>query len=393
MIISRRSLLKALGLSPLATQMISPLALAAQSNDRWKRTLILIELNGGNDGLNTVVPYRDPLYRQFRPKLAIGANKVLQLDETLGLHPALKPLMPLWRDNEVAVALGVGYPDANLSHFRSIDIWDTGSDSQDYLDQGWIAEAFMTNRPPKSAAAEGIVLGRNSHGPLYGPDMRAISLKKTKLLKPGKIMANSAPSSGQPSQTNPALAHILQTREKLQSASRAILSRHANKVDPGADFPKTDIGQQLKTIAQLIISGAGVPVYKSSLGGFDTHGNQAGKHARLLSQLSDAIAAFSLSMKKHDLWRDSLIMTYAEFGRRPKENASGGTDHGTAAPHFLIGGRVKGGLYGKQPPLDALNGKNLAHRLHYRRLYATVTREWWDLETKFITEKPLGCIA
>jgi len=384
----RRTLLKTL-LSSVAVAGLPGPVQAAIRPAHWDRTLILIELNGGNDGLNTVIPYRDPEYRRLRPTLAIDGDQVLKLDEQLGLHPSLARLMPAWRDKQLAISLGVGYPDPDFSHFRSIDIWDTASDSQDYLERGWVAEIFRTDRPPGSAAAEGVILGRNSAGPLYGPEMRTISLKQ-----PGKLRMTGAElrSDGQLSMP-PALAHILKTERALGDVSRALLSRRAETLDPGVDFPATDFGRQLKAVAQLIISGARIPVFKTSLSGFDTHSNQLNRHARLLLQFAEAVAAFSASMKRHGLWGNTLLMTYGEFGRRPRENASRGTDHGSAAPQFLIGGGVRGDLYGTQPPLDRLQGENLTYRLHFRRMYATVIREWWGLQQNFIHELPLDCIV
>ena len=148
----------------------------------------------------------------------------------------------------------------------------------------------------------------------------------------------------------------------------------------------------MKLAAKLIISNIGVPVIKSSLSGFDSHSNQIEKHPVLLSELANGVTAFSTSMKKHHLWDKVLVMTYAEFGRRPSENSSDGTDHGTSAPHFILGGLVKGGLYGEQPPLSDLEGENLAYRLHFKQLYATVAKEWWGLKAQFSQREPLNCI-
>ncbi|MDP6785775.1 MAG: DUF1501 domain-containing protein [Rhodospirillales bacterium] len=356
---------------------------------RWDRTLVLVELFGGNDGLNTVVPYTDPEYHRLRPTLAIGRDRVLPLDERLGFHPSLAPLMGLWRGGELAVALGVGYPDPNLSHFRSIDIWDTASDAAETTRQGWVARLLEESRPTGSFDAAGVVLGRNSLGPLANREPIALSLDD-----PHRFVAEAGRMEETPGRAvNPALAHVTGVHQRSLLGARALSERNLGAVEAGAEFPLSPFGRRLETVARLLASGLAVPVVKVSLSGFDTHAAQAGVHGRLLRQLADALAAFAAAMKAHGLWERVLVMTYAEFGRRVAENGSLGTDHGTAAPHFLLGGRVRGGLYGAQPPLDDLSDGNLAYRLHFRSLYATAAREWWGVETSFIAEEGLGCIV
>ena len=167
-------------------------------------------------------------------------------------------------------------------------------------------------------------------------------------------------------------------------------------VETGVEFPAGHLGESLRTAARLLIAGVRVPVIKAYLRGFDTHKSQGGRLPQLHAELAGSMAAFAQSMKAHGLWDDVLVMTYSEFGRRPYENASGGTDHGTAAPHFLMGGRVRGGLYGEQPSLerhDFPDGRNLGYRLHYRSLYATVAKEWWGIDATFLDQPPLGCIV
>jgi uncharacterized protein (DUF1501 family) len=371
-----------------ATACAVPLALAprlGQAADPWRRTLVQIELNGGNDGLNTVIPFADPLYREMRPKLAIARDKTIQLDERLGLHPKLAPLAPLWRDGHMAIALGVGYPQPNLSHFRSINIWETASNSARTFEDGWIARLFAENRPSRALPADGIVLGRNQPGPLSGEAARVIALKTLKALKPHG--AEAAPASAMA--LNPGLAHVVETQTQMELTERRLVERNLQSLNFAEPFPGHAFGQQMETAARLIVGGSGVPVIKCSLSGFDTHSNQPGRHAKLLGELAEGIAAFAQAIKAAGAWNRVLVMTYAEFGRRPRENASGGTDHGTAAPHFLIGGRVRGGFHGEQPPLDRLAGKNLAHRIDFHEIYAAVARNWWGLKGDFLNARPL----
>jgi uncharacterized protein (DUF1501 family) len=193
---------------------------------------------------------------------------------------------------------------------------------------------------------------------------------------------------------NAALAHVLQTQQSFKMSSAAVLAKNVDRVDPGATFPAGDFGAQLQMAARLLGGGVQVPVIKATIGGFDTHATQLADQTPLLTQVGAGIAAFSDAMKKHGLWDRVLVMTYSEFGRRPRENGSGGTDHGTSAPHFIAGGKVKGGLYGAQPSLtDFPDGQNMQHTTHFRSMYATVTQEWWGIPTPFIKERPLGVIA
>ena len=289
----------------------------------------------------------------------------------------------------MAIVLGVGYPKPNLSHFRSIEIWDTASDSNKYLDQGWIAQAFAETRPPASLSADGVILGRDDAGPLYGPNLRTVSLRDPrKFLKQTRHLQRVLSP-----QANPALAHILSVQNQLHQTVEKFREQNFEAANPGANFPRHSLGKQLKTAAQLLASGLSLPVIKVSLGGFDTHANQAGTHGRLLKQWAEAMTAFSKAMQAQGRWGNVMMMTYSEFGRRPVENGSRGTDYGTAAPHLILGGRVRGGFYGRQPSLTALQGKNLIHQIHFRQLYATAAQEWLGLPARSLKARPLGLIT
>lgn len=389
---NRREFLATVALSPLVTLQFPRIANAAA---RWDRTLILVELDGGNDGLNTVVPYADPLYARLRPNLGVPRNQVLQLDERLGLAPELEPLMRHWQDRKLAIALGVGYPEPNLSHFRGIEIWNQATDSNKFTQTGWVPQLFAeAGAPPVEFAADGISIVRGGAGPLHAPDRRVVvlangaeSLERGAGLVP--MMDGAAPA-------NPALAHLMAVQDNFHHAAADILARQIENVDAGASFPEGNLGDGLSAAARLLIAGVQTPVIRVALRGFDTHSNQQADLSLLHTELAQSFDAFARSMEGAGLWNEVLVMTYGEFGRRPKENGSGGTDHGTAAPHFLMGGRVKGGFYGEQPPLsdrDFPDGRNMAHRLDFRSLYATAANEWWEVDASFLTEPPLGCIA
>jgi uncharacterized protein (DUF1501 family) len=343
-------------------------ALAASN---YGKLLVLVELKGGNDGLNTVVPYADPEYYNLRPRLAIARDQVLQLDARTGLHPSLQPLMPLWDARELAVIQGVGYPDANLSHFRSIEIWDTASRSREYLSDGWLARAFAVAPTPRTYAADGVVVSGAELGPFAGRGTRALALSNTEqFLRQAKLAAPAGQSQ------NAALAHILRVENNIARAAAGLSADYVFRTN----FPNGAFGNAIRTASQVVASRAGVAAIKVSLNGFDNHSNQQAVHARLLATLAEGIAALKSALVELGRWHNTLVMTYAEFGRRPRENQSGGTDHGTSSVHFAMGGAVQGGLYGLPPQLGRLDGNgNLPFAVDFRDLYATVLERWWGV--------------
>lgn len=349
-------------------------AVTAGSRNR-DRILLLVELHGGNDGLNTFIPYEDAAYYRARPQLAIPRDQVRQLTPRFGLHPALSPLMPLWEGKELAWVQGIGYPRPNRSHFRSIEIWDTASDSEQVLDKGWLTGLFEQFPLPARFTAEGILLGKGDAGPLSGGKARTIALHD-----PAQFLhqaAAVAPLSV--STTNRALAHILEVRREISQAAMDLQGRIQQAPHLSIEFPANKFGKQLEVAARLIAAQVPVSVIKVTQGSFDTHAGQLAAHQRLLEELAQGLVAFRAAMDQLGLWKEVLVMTYSEFGRRVAENASHGTDHGTAAPHLLMGGRVKGGLYGTSPSLTDLQQGDLKHTLDYRSLYATVCEKWWGL--------------
>ena len=336
----------------------------------YRNLLILVELKGANDGLNTVIPYADPLYTQLRPKIAIARDQVLTLSEREGLHPSLNSLMPLWQNKELAVVQGIGYPRPNLSHFRSIEIWDTASNSEEYLGAGWLARTFATVPTPRQFAADGVVVGSSDMGPLSGQQVRTIALADTR-----QFLQQARLAKPDGDQRNAALKHILGVESEIVHAAAKLNTNYAFKTE----FPKNAFGNQIRTASQLVASNAGMATIRLTLGGFDTHAGQLGTQANLLKTLSEGLVALQASLIELNRWDSTTIMTYSEFGRRPKENQSGGTDHGTANTHFVMGGKVIGGLYGQAPQLGRLDGNgNLPFAVDFRSLYATVIDKWWS---------------
>ena len=372
---NRRDFLRfAAGASVLPGTMLSRAGVtwaATPAGAHYRNLLVLIELKGGNDGLNTFVPYANPAYYALRPKLAIARDQVIQLSDAAGLHPALEPLLALWKSRELAVLQGVGYPEPNLSHFRSIEIWDTASKSAEYLQDGWLTRAFAAAPTPADFAADAVIVGSSDLGPLAGAGTRAIALANTE-----QFLRQARLAIPEGNARNRALQHILKVEADIVQAASHLNADYAFKTG----FPEGGFGNAIKTACQVIANRAGVAVVRVTLSGFDTHSGQLNTQARLLGELAGGIVALKSALVELDRWNDTLVLTYAEFGRRPKENLSNGTDHGTASVHFALGGCIAGGLYGEQPALDRLSGDgNTGYAIDFRNVYATVLDQWWGV--------------
>jgi uncharacterized protein (DUF1501 family) len=333
-----------------------------------------VELKGGNDGLNTVVPFADPEYARLRARIAIPREQVVTLTEQTGLHPSLEKLLPTWKDGKLAIVQGLGYPEPNLSHFRSIEIWDTASKSDEYLEEGWLARAFAESPSPAEFASDGIAVGTAGLGPLAGSRIRSIALTDPERFLRGARLARPEGEA-----RNGALRHILKVENDIQLSAR--------RIAPGreftAAFPQGPFGAAVKTAAQLAANPAGVAAIRLSLTGFDTHSNQPNAHANLLRQVGEGLAALRAALEEAGRWDTTVVATYSEFGRRARENQSNGTDHGTASAHFVMGGRVKGGFYGAAPALGRLDGNgNLPFAVDFRAYYATLLERWWGIDSR-----------
>ena len=357
-------------------------AMASRASSVQDRILVLIELKGGNDGLNTVVPYADSAYFQLRNTIGLKPEELIKLDAKVGLHPELKAAMPLWDKGELAIVQGVGYPQANLSHFRSIEIWETASKSSEYLSEGWATRGMQAGFAARGKyTAEGVLIGMNDFGPLAGA--RAVSLNdpvafvnQSRLVHVNELAAAAR---------NPALRYLLKVENEISQAADGL---KGDKYAFNTVFPQGQFGNGVAAAAQVVASqrgnpSGGVPVICLTLGSFDTHQNQLGTHANLLRQLGEGMAALKSALTELGAWDRTLVMTFSEFGRRARQNSSGGTDHGTAAPHFVAGGAVRGGLYGQAPDLTRLDGnQNVLYTTDFRQLYATVAQQWWGVNSE-----------
>lgn len=340
-------------------------------------TLVVIQLAGGNDGLDTVIPFGDPAYAALRPTIAPRASDLIKLDGTLALHPALAPLLPAWKEGDLAIALGVGYPEPNRSHFRSTDIWETGSSSNEVLIAGWLARLLTSAARPPALFADSLILGETQPGPLRGPGMHNISMDNV-----DAFIRDAAQIESESGGQNASLQYIDSVQQDISAAAAELTKIKPSIKEPAVAFPNSALGNQLKTSFQLLAAGLRVPVIKLTLRGFDLHSDERLAQEKLLGEFATAVGAFRLNLVQAGLWNNVLVMTYSEFGRRVQENASNGTDHGTAAPLFILGGTVKGGFYGSQPSLAAsdLDQGDMKYALDFRIIYRTIAEGFFGIK-------------
>ncbi|MCK5726992.1 MAG: DUF1501 domain-containing protein [Thiotrichaceae bacterium] len=365
---NRRDFVKAAGLVPLLGSM--PELLFANQRPKGQRVLLLVDLDGGNDGLNTLVPhYQQGKYEEYRPTLAQPRSRTLDLGSDVGMHDALQPLKSFWDRREMAWIQNVGYPKPDRSHFRSKDIWETASNSDYLRDEGWLSAVL----PDKDTGLHGVVVG-SGLGPLTGKGCRAVAMHDPKtFVNQAKLVSNVQHKSN-----NPSLTHLLDVQDQLHGAKKLI--ENANNMDTKVNryFKRSSFNNDLSSVAKMIVGGSDATVYKVKLSGFDTHSNQEVAHKNQLKYLAEGLESFAKVMKAFKLWDQVLVMTYSEFGRRVKENNSRGTDHGTSAPLLVMGGRVAGRqLFGTRPDLNKLDkGGDLRFSTDFRKVYGTVATRW-----------------
>ncbi|MBV8727035.1 MAG: DUF1501 domain-containing protein [Candidatus Eremiobacteraeota bacterium] len=356
----------------------SPLSGASNAANR---VLVLINLQGGNDGLNCVVPHGDDMYYRYRPTLGIPKSNVLQINDRVGLNPQMKSFKALYDKGMVAIVQGVGYPDPDHSHFRSTEIWQTAAPDR-YEHTGWLGRYLDDANLPKNNLFNGIAISQVLPEALVAryTDVPAVpQIGGYGLLSDRNKAARSAYTSIVEDTRlpfkSPYLGHVMEIEDHAQKGSEELPKLIAGyKTD--ASYPASPIGRSLALAAQIIGSNIGTHVLYVQHGSFDTHVNQKGTQDRLLGEFSDAIAAFYNDLSAHGNDGRVLTLTFSEFGRRVGENASRGTDHGEASPLFMIGGGVKGGMYGSYPDLARLSMGNLAFTTDFRSVYATVLERW-----------------
>ena len=363
---------------------------AAAELSKSERILVVIELTGGNDGLNTVIPYSDETYRKLRPKLAVAKNAVLKIDDQMGFHPSLRGFADLINAGKLAVVQGVGYPDHNRSHFESMDIWQTCHRTKDIRSDGWLGRMLETNVDASAADPAAIHLGANKQPlsllaqTIRVPSIRSIDqfqlqgVDKPSFRDAIHELANAHRDAG-----NDLLDFVQSSTSSAINASERLNSAKASYHSSGI-YPTNELGGQLQTVARLISSGLQTSVYYVRLGDFDSHSKQSDVHQGLLRQLGDSVKAFLDDIEHLKLSDRVTVMAFSEFGRRVAENASEGTDHGTAGPMFLAGSMVKAGLLGKQPSLMNLQDGDLKHHTDFRQVYASVIEDWFKCKSEAI---------
>jgi uncharacterized protein (DUF1501 family) len=363
---------------------------AANGGNADERVLVVLQLSGGNDGLNTIIPFEDDEYHRLRPSLALRGSQIIRVNDTLGVHAALRPLQRLFDDGEITWLQGVGYPNPNRSHFRSMEIWHTASGADERLRTGWIGRYFdHTCQGAPSAALDALTVGREMPQAMrratgHGAGIVVTESEHFSWANPGRTTTHQRqqramlehlhqPADGSP--TGDAIDYLRHTA--LQAIDSTDLIAEADRrYRATVDYPDTRFGRDLRLIATCIGGGVGGRVFYASLGGFDTHANQAGAHTRLLTQLAEGLAAFRRDLGRMRAWERVAVMGFSEFGRRADENGSRGTDHGAAGPMFVMGSAFRGGFVGPHPSLQDLGRSDLVFHTDFRSVYATLLNEW-----------------
>lgn len=368
----RRFILNSL-LSGLILPLV-PVKLASAAAKTGRR-IVLIELSGANDGLNTVIPFANDRYFNLRPNLAIETKDRFSISNSLALHSALSDLGEIWERGQLAIIQGLGYPGANRSHFKSIALWETGGDGSGSGKTGWLTEDIEGLGASHDFDAHGISLdgGMGVFTSKNGVWLSMTSAEQFKRLSKTTLTAKSTSQ-------NPALEMLLTRAAALNSSMESITNKLSSSRSRHFKIRAGDLGRQLSLASTLIAAGIDTPVLKVKIDGFDTHESQSWRHQRLLENLGRALSGFAQQMQKIGQWDKTLVLTYSEFGRRAVENSTNGTDHGTAAPHFLSGGAINGGIYGKHPSLSALIDGDMQFTMDYRSVYEWILSQWFEVE-------------
>jgi uncharacterized protein (DUF1501 family) len=366
--------------------------------------LVVLQLAGGNDGINTLVPYGDDAYHKARPTIALPSNQILKISDYAGLHPKLIGLHNLYEEGHLGLVQGVGYPNPNRSHFRSTEIWQTASDSDRNETEGWLGRYFDSCCQGADPAV-GVAIGGETPQAFSSPTPKGIAFRNPEQFRYMSEAANDPASadmfmrqmnqvdesghsslsensggsigmiSGPANDDGSTVEFLQRTALGAQMSSDKILAI-TRKTKSTVNYPQSQLGNSLNMVARLIAGGLPTRVYYVSQGGFDTHATQIPAHDRLMNDLNLATSAFVADLKAQKNFDRVLLLSFSEFGRRVAENASGGTDHGAAAPLFVLGGGVKPGLYGNYPSLTDLHDGDLKFSTDFRSVYATALEKW-----------------
>jgi len=383
MLINRKSFIRT-GSLATASMMIPRFLQAFEhpaSVPAGNKIVVVIQLSGGNDGLNTIIPVRNDIYYRERKQLGIKHSNALPLTDDAGLHPALTAFRALHEEGHLAMYNGVGYPNPDKSHFRSMDIWHSASDSHVILQTGWLGRYLDAKCAGSARPTKALEVDDTLSLALKGEQVKGLAVTDPRRLFTASGDAEEAP-----------VDYLYKTMAQTLSSAEYIY-RQSRQHPTSANYPDTELAKGLKTIASLIYSEIDTKVYYISLGSFDTHVNQDAQQKRLFTELNGAVKAFTDDLKANGRFNDLLLFTFSEFGRRVKQNASNGTDHGKANNMFLISGALKKqGLLNPLPDLSKLDDGDIAHTLDFRQVYATVLEQWLDTGAESILGKKFGML-
>ena len=394
----RRDFIKsAFALSAFGTQI--PVMALGRKNQfgrivQWEtdRIIILIKLNGGNDGLNTIIPTQDDIYYNARPSLAISPNEALAINEHNGFHPNLSAFHSLYQSGNMSLIHGIGYPDPNLSHFRSSDIWVTASDADEYLQTGWIGRLLEQEYPdfPSNAPDHPLAIQFNSANLLEfktsesNMGMMVFDPETMYYLINGQYVAGE--NDPAPDTYGGTELDFIREVDLLSFEYAEVINETAGQGSNSVEYPGTNLGYQMALTAQMISGGLETPIYRIYQSGYDTHATQGNDHANLLMDLNNAVLAFMEDLSNQGLMDRVLVVTTSEFGRRYFENGSAGTDHGTSAPCMVFGNSVVPDMFGEQPSLSNLDQhNNLLIQHDFRQLYSSIITDWFGLDQEIAT--------
>ncbi|QEG43648.1 DUF1501 domain-containing protein [Roseimaritima ulvae] len=363
-------------------------AQAAQPDDATAddRILVVVQLSGGNDGLNTLVPYADDDYRAARAKLAVPTSDVLKCDDDFGFHPAMRGLYDLLQAGQLTAIQGVGYDQPNRSHFESMDIWHTCRRKTEQRPDGWIGRLLEQPSMDTGGDVPALHLGHEQQPfAVVSQQVRVPTVKQLaefQLRGTDRKSLRSLLTQSLPAETTDSdgLLGFLQSSTSAALTASQRVAEASSDYQSEVQYPESQLGNKLRVVAQLIDAGLKTRVYYVQLDGFDTHAEQADTHAILLRQWSEAVSALVQDLDAHDHGQRVCVMTFSEFGRRVSENASGGTDHGAAGPMFLCGGGLQAGLVGTRPDLSDLHDGDLKHHIDFRQVYRTVLESWLGVD-------------
>ena len=362
--------------------------MGTNGNGHHNKTVVVLQLSGGNDALNTVIPYNDGQYYDNRPFVNIPQDKVLKLDDKLGLNPALAPIKELWDDGKVALINGVGYPSPNRSHFRSMDVWHT-AESEQVGDEGWLGRAIRELDPKAENVLTGVNFGRGLPRALYGKGVPVASVGNLETYglfpdikdEAARNLALEAFTQMYGGSGRDIIANFISQTGTDALKGADVLRVAPQRYSSSIEYADNPIAVNMKSIAQVMTAGLGTRVYYTQHGSFDTHASELTSHAKLWQDVSGAVSDFMDDMKEHDMDKDVVVLLFSEFGRRIKDNGAG-TDHGSGGISFVIGGDVNGGMYGDFPSLD--DDKQSEGDMHFtndfRSTYSTIVDRWLGLD-------------